>query len=121
MDRGNVNPAQHLWLQSMEEDLKKMGITRWWEKVFDREQRRHIVREAKDHSELWRLGRRSTTFALMIEGNHEKNPNQFVQHQDLNSELSEYESNVMNFDWCYALCIQKFITDHISQLAGAGI
>ena len=52
MDRGNVNPAQHLWLQSMEEDLKKMGITRWWEKVFDREQRRHIVREAKDHSEL---------------------------------------------------------------------
>lgn len=40
------------WLQSVEEDLKKMGITRWWEKVFDREEWRHIVREAKAHPEL---------------------------------------------------------------------
>ena len=54
----------------------------------------------------------------MTEVNHEKNLNQFGQHLDLNSELSEYESSVMNFDRCYALCIQKLGT---SQSAGAGI
>ena len=35
------------------------------------------------------------------------NPNQFVQHRDLNSELSEYESSVMDFDPRYSLCVQK--------------
>ena len=34
----------------------------------------------------------------MTEGNHEMNPNQFDQYRDLNTELSEYESSVMNFD-----------------------
>ena len=43
----------------------------------------------------------------MTRGNHEKNPNQFSQHWDLNSELSEYESSVMNFDRRCALCIHK--------------
>ena len=43
----------------------------------------------------------------MTEGNHEKNPSQFGQHQDLNSELSEYESSVTNFDRRCTLCIQK--------------
>ena len=57
----------------------------------------------------------------MIEGNHEKNPNQLRQDRDLTSELSEYESSVMNFDRRYALCIQNFITDRTSQSAGAGI
>ena len=49
----------------------------------------------------------------MTEGNQEKNPNQLGQHQDLNSELSEYESSVMNFYQHYALCT--------SQSAGAEI
>ena len=40
-----------MWLQLVEEDLKKMGIIRWWENVFDREGWRHIVREAKAHPE----------------------------------------------------------------------
>ena len=48
-----------------------------------------------------------TAFALMTEGNHEKNLNQFGQKQDLNSELSEHKASVMNFDRCCALCIQK--------------
>ena len=43
----------------------------------------------------------------MTEGNHEKNPNQFGQHWDLNSGPSEYESSVMNFYRRYALCIQN--------------
>ena len=45
----------------------------------------------------------------MVEGNYEKNPNQFGQHQDLNSELSKYESSVTNFDRIYTLRIQNFI------------
>ena len=57
----------------------------------------------------------------MTEENHEKNPDQFGQHRDLDSELSEYLSSVMNFDRRYALCIQNFITDRTSQSAGAGI
>ena len=44
---------------------------------------------------------------MITDGNHEKNHNQFGQHRDLNSELPEYEYNVMNFDRCYALFIQK--------------
>ena len=47
------------------------------------------------------------TYALMTERNHEKNPNQFGQHRDVNSELSEYDFSVMNFDRRYALCTQK--------------
>ena len=43
----------------------------------------------------------------MTEGNHEKNPNQFGQHQDFNSGLLEYESSVMNVDRRYALHVQK--------------
>ena len=54
----------------------------------------------------------------MTEGNHKKNPNLFGQHQDLNSDLTEYESSVMNFDQRYALCIQNFITNRTSQLVG---
>ena len=57
----------------------------------------------------------------MTERNHEKNPNQFGQNGDLNSELSEYESSVMNFDRKYAQCIQKFYLRHTSQSMGAGI
>ena len=57
----------------------------------------------------------------MTEGNHEKNTNEFGQHRDLNSELSEYESSAMNFDRRYVLCIQKLITDCTSQSAGAEI
>ena len=57
----------------------------------------------------------------MTEGNHEKNPNEFGQHRDLNSELSEYESSVINFDRRYALCIQKFIKARTSRSAGVGI
>ena len=43
----------------------------------------------------------------MTEGNHEKNLNPFGQHRDLNSEFSEYESTVMNFDQRYALFIHR--------------
>ena len=57
----------------------------------------------------------------MTEGNQEKKPNQFGQHWDLNSELFEYESSVMNFNRRWALCIQNFITDRTWQSAGAGI
>ena len=57
----------------------------------------------------------------MTEGYHEKNPNITYQHWDLNSELSEHEASMMNFDLRYALCIQKFITDRTSQSVGAGI
>ena len=49
--------------------------------------------------------KKTAFFALMTEENHGKNPNQFGQYRDLNSELSEYESSVKNFDRCYALCI----------------
>ena len=55
----------------------------------------------------------------MTEGNHKKNHNQFGQNWDSNSELSEYKSSVMNFDWHCALCIQKLYHRHISQLGGA--
>ena len=68
----------------------------------------------------------------MTEGNHENNHNPFDQHRNFNSEFSEYETSVMNFDRRYALCIQNFdrrcalriqnfITDHTSQSAGAGM
>ena len=57
----------------------------------------------------------------MSEGNHEKNPNQFGQNRVLNSELSEWESSVMNFDQVFGLYIQNFITDRTSRPAGAGI
>ena len=57
----------------------------------------------------------------MTEGNHKKNSNQFGQSRDLNLELSEYESSVMNFDQRCALCIQKLYHKHTSQSAGAGI
>ena len=40
-------------------------------------------------------------------GKPRKNPNQFGKDYDLNSELSEYESGVMDFDQHYALCIKK--------------
>ena len=45
----------------------------------------------------------------MTDGNYEINSIKFGQHRDLNSEHSEYESSVMNFDRCYALCIQKLM------------
>ena len=45
----------------------------------------------------------------------------FGQHQDLNSELSECECSVVNFDLRYALFIQNLITHRTSQWAGAGI
>ena len=57
----------------------------------------------------------------MTEGNHEKNPNHFGQNWDLNSELSEYESSVMNFGQRSALYIQKLYHRLNSQSAGAGI
>ena len=41
----------------------------------------------------------------MPEGNHENNTNQFGQKRNLNSELSEYDSSVMNFDRRCALFI----------------
>ena len=63
----------------------------------------------------------NTAFALMTEENHENNPNQFCQHRDLNSELPEHESNAMNFDRRYALCIEKPYRDRTSQSAGGGI
>ena len=50
--------------------------------------------------------------ALMTEGNHEKNPNQFGQNRDLISVISEYEPSVINFVRRNDLCIQNFITDH---------
>ena len=45
---------------------------------------------------------------FMTEGNYEKNFNQFGQHQDLNSELSQYVCGVMNFDgsWNKSLHLQ---------------
>ena len=46
----------------------------------------------------------------MTEGDHEKNSNQLGQNLNLNSELSEYEFSVMNFDRPSGLCIQKL--DH---------
>ena len=51
-------------------------------------------------------------FALMAERNHETNPNQYVQHRDLNSELSEYEYIVKNLDRCCYLCIEKLGKSH---------
>ena len=45
-------------------------------------------------------GNANPTHALpwRLRGNHEKNPNPFAQHRDLNSELFENESSVTNFD-----------------------
>ena len=57
----------------------------------------------------------------MSEGNHEMNSNQFGQYRDFNPELRGYGSSVMNFDWCYALSIQKLYHRRTSQSAGAGI
>ena len=57
----------------------------------------------------------------MTEGNHEKKHKQFGQHRDLNAELPEYETSVMNFDRRYALRIQKLYDKHTSELSGAGI
>ena len=57
----------------------------------------------------------------MTEGNHKKNSNQFGQHRELNLELYEYETSVMNFDRCYVLCILKLYHRHSSQSVGAGI
>ena len=57
----------------------------------------------------------------MTEGNHEKNPSQFGQNPDLNSEPSEYKSRVMNFDWHCSLCNQKLYHRCTSQTTGAGI
>ena len=51
-------------------------------------------------------GKLNTALSLMIEENHGKNPNQFGEHQDLNSKLSEYESSVMNFDRRYTTLSQ---------------
>ena len=53
----------------------------------------------------------------MTEGDHEKNPNSFGQHRNLNSEFFEYGYYVMNFDRRNALCIQNFITDRIWKSA----
>ena len=49
------------------------------------------------------------------------NPDQFGQNRDLNTELSEYEYSVMNFDHRYALYIRKLYHWRTSQSAGAGI
>ena len=57
----------------------------------------------------------------MTERNCEKNLNHFCQNRDLNSELSEYEPSVMNFDLRCALCIEKNYHRRTSQSAGAGI
>jgi hypothetical protein len=37
------------WLESIEEDLKKMGVRNWRRKSQDREQWRTILEEAKVH------------------------------------------------------------------------
>ena len=57
----------------------------------------------------------------MTEGNHEKNPNQFGQKRDLNSELSKYEFSVFYFDRRCSLFIQELYHRCTSQSAGAGI
>ena len=57
----------------------------------------------------------------MTEGNHEKKHKQFGQHRDLNAELPEYETSVMNLYRRYALCIQKLIINRTSQSAKARI
>ena len=50
----------------------------------------------------------NTAFALMTERNHEKNPNQFGQHQDFNlGTLQIRVHSVMNLDQCYSLCIHR--------------
>ena len=51
----------------------------------------------------------NTTFGLIIEGNHEKNPNQFGKNRDFNSGLAEHESNVMNFIGAM-LCASKTLS-----------
>ena len=40
------------WLQSDEEDLRKLKIRRWWEKLNDRNKWRHIVWEAESSPPL---------------------------------------------------------------------
>ena len=46
-------------------------------------------------------------YLLMTDENLEKKSNQFGLNRDLNSELSEFEFSVMNFDRFCALCVQK--------------
>ena len=55
----------------------------------------------------------------MTEGNHENNPNYFGQPRDLKPKPFEYDSNVMNFDRRYALCIQKLYQRPHSTVGGS--
>ena len=41
--------------QSVEKDLRKMKILRWWDKLNDRKEQRHTVWEAKANLGLWAL------------------------------------------------------------------
>ena len=52
----------------------------------------------------------------MPEGNHEKKSNEGGQNRDLNSELTEYESSLMNFDRRCVLCTQSFSIDAFHSL-----
>ena len=56
----------------------------------------------------------------MAEGNQEKNPNQFSQNRDLNSELSK-TNPVWRISIGAVLCALKNIITDTSQLAGAGV
>ena len=55
----------------------------------------------------------------MSEGNQEKNPNQFGQRRDLNSKLSEYESNAVNFIGAVLCAFKNFIKDRPIRVGGS--
>ena len=48
----HVGKPELRWLESVGEDLKKMGLRNWRRKSQDREQWRTIVEDAKVHEEL---------------------------------------------------------------------
>ena len=41
-----------IWMQSTEDNLKKISVTKWWEKVLHKYERSRTVMEAKAHDGL---------------------------------------------------------------------
>jgi hypothetical protein len=48
----HVGKPRPRWLESVETDLRKTGVTKWSCKTQDREQWRTILKEAKVHQEM---------------------------------------------------------------------
>jgi hypothetical protein len=48
----HVEKPRARWLESVETDLRKMGVKNWWRKTQDREQWRTVLIEAEVHQEV---------------------------------------------------------------------